>query len=120
GLVPAAVVDVLPDARQAGGLAGRGVHAGPLRYQFFDTRTRGCGVIEDFDGETVCRQRGGRSLQALRRHRVGEQCGRDRGRHGALLLAGWRLLITSPTTQPGGMSDRTPESQSSPPFRLTG
>ena len=71
------------DAGQPEGLAGPGEHAGALGYQVFDAGTRGGGVVEDLDGETVCRQRGGRPLQALRGRRVGEQCCRNRGGHGA-------------------------------------
>lgn len=54
--------------------------------------TCGGGVVEDFDGETVCRQRGGRPFQALRGGRVGERCGRRRGGHGAS-WAGRGLLV---------------------------
>jgi hypothetical protein len=83
GLVPAAGVDVLVDARQAEGLAGPGEYAGAVGYQILDAGARGGDVVEDFDDETVCRQRGGRPLQALRGRRVGEQCCRNRGSHGA-------------------------------------
>ena len=79
GLVPPAGVDVLIDARQAEGLAGPGEHAGALGYQIFDAGTRGGGGVEDFDGETVCRQRSGRLLEALLWRRVGEQCCRNWG-----------------------------------------
>jgi hypothetical protein len=65
GLVPPTAVDVLLDAGQAEGLAGPGEHAGTLGYQIFDAGTRGGGVVEDFDGETVCSQRSGGPLQTL-------------------------------------------------------
>jgi hypothetical protein len=72
GLVPAAGVDVPVDARQAQGLAGPGEHAGALGYQILDAGACGGDVVEDLDGETVCRQRSRCPLQALHGRRVGE------------------------------------------------
>jgi hypothetical protein len=86
-LVPPAGADVLLDAGQAKRFTGPGEHTGALGYQVLDAGTRGGHVIEDLDGETVCRQRGRRPLQVRRGRRVGEQSGRNRGRHGASL--GW-------------------------------
>jgi hypothetical protein len=40
------------------------------------------GVVEDLDGETVCRQRGGRPLEALRGRRIGEHGSERPGRAG--------------------------------------
>src|SRR5262249_7562556 len=85
GVVSPAGVDVLVDARQAERLAGPGEHAGALGYQILDAGPRGGGVVEDFDCEAVCGQRGRRPLQALRGRRGGEQCCRGGGGHGASL-----------------------------------
>src|SRR5215469_12177618 len=72
---------LMPDRAQ--GLAGPGEHVGALGYQVFDVPPRGGGVVENFDSEAMCGQRGGRPLQALRGRWVGERCCRGGGSHGA-------------------------------------
>jgi hypothetical protein len=72
GLVPPAGVDVVIDARQAQGLAGRSEHAGAFGYQMLDGETCGGDIVEDLDGEAACRQRSGRPLEALGGRRVAE------------------------------------------------
>ena len=71
------------DPPPLGVLAGPGEHTGARGDEVLDTGTRGGSVIEDFDGETVCRQRGGDPFEPLRGGRVGERRCRYLGRHGA-------------------------------------